>query len=128
MRERPEMDYLSNIVREFNERFGNIEWKDDDRLRRTIQEIHEAVSQDEEYLNAKRSGDRQNAQITHERKVVDRVQDIVFDYTEFYRWFTDNPEVKKWLCDLLFKMDYDRPAPVPPVNRSASGRQTPLGL
>lgn len=126
--ERPEMDYLSNIVREFNERFGNIEWKDDDRLRRTIQEIHEAVSQDEEYLNAKRSGDRQNAQITHERKVVDRVQDIIFDYTEFYRWFTDNPEVRKWLCDILFKMDYDRPAPVPPINGPPPGGQVPLGL
>ncbi len=109
-KETPEMDYLSNIVRDFNERFSPGNWTDEDRVRRTIQEIGEAVSQDEEYQNAKRSGDRQNAEITHRKKVENKVSEIVGDYAEFYRWFFDNPEVRKQLCAVLFKMDYDQPA------------------
>ena len=34
----PEMDRLSNIVREFNDRFGNIEWKDQDKIEKVIAE------------------------------------------------------------------------------------------
>ncbi len=32
----PEMDRLSNIIRESNDRFGNIEWKDQDKIQRVI--------------------------------------------------------------------------------------------
>ena len=34
----PEMDRLENIIREFNDRFGNIEWKDRDRIDGVIAE------------------------------------------------------------------------------------------
>ena len=34
----PEMDRLSNIVRDFNDRFGSIEWKDQDKIERLISE------------------------------------------------------------------------------------------
>ena len=34
----PEMDRLSNIVKDFNERFGNIEWKDKDKIEKVISE------------------------------------------------------------------------------------------
>ena len=32
----PEMDRLSNIVRDFNDRFGNVEWKDQDKIEKAI--------------------------------------------------------------------------------------------
>ena len=34
----PELDLLSNIVREFNDLFGNIDWKDADKMGRVIAE------------------------------------------------------------------------------------------
>ena len=34
----PELDRLSNIVRQFNELYGNIDWKDADRIRKAISE------------------------------------------------------------------------------------------
>ena len=34
----PEMERLSNIIREFNDRFGNIEWKDQDKIEKVIAE------------------------------------------------------------------------------------------
>jgi hypothetical protein len=32
-----EMDPLSNIAREFNEMFGHIDWKDEDKIRQTLE-------------------------------------------------------------------------------------------
>ena len=34
----PEMERLSNIIKDFNDRFGNIEWKDQDKIERVIAE------------------------------------------------------------------------------------------
>jgi type I restriction enzyme R subunit len=105
----PQMDLLSVIIQTFNERFGDIEWTDNDKLRRFLfNDLPKEVSKDEEYQNAKMYSDRQNAKITHEKKVVDKFQEIIFDHTELYRKFTDDPEFKKWLCDILFDMDYNK--------------------
>jgi type I restriction enzyme R subunit len=105
----PEMDVLSSIIQDFNTRYGT-DWTDNDRIRRFLfEDLPDAVSKDVEYQNAKQSGDRQNAQITHEKKVVAAFQDIIFDDTELYRKFTDNAEFRQWLCDRLFRLDYDPP-------------------
>ncbi len=34
----PELDQLSNIIKAFNDQFGNIEWKDADKIRKVIAE------------------------------------------------------------------------------------------
>jgi type I restriction enzyme R subunit len=109
-RETPEMDYLSNIVREFNERWGT-DWTNADRVRRFLfEDLPQEVGKDEEYQNAKSSGDQQNARITYVKKIEDKFQDHIFDQTELYRKFTEEPEFKKWLVDRLFAMDYRQAA------------------
>ena len=55
----PEMDLLSNILSDFNDMFGNIEWKDADNVRRQILEIPAMVSRNEKYQNAMRNSDEQ---------------------------------------------------------------------
>jgi len=105
----PDLDFLSNIIQEFNQRFGSIFKADKERVRRfLLEELPREVSQDEEYQNAKNSSDRQNARITFEKKLENAFQDFIFDHTEAYRQYTDNPEFKSWLDDTLFEMDYDR--------------------
>jgi len=109
-RETPEMDYLSNIVREFNERWGT-DWANTDKIQRFLfEDLPLEVGKDEEYQNAKNSRDQQNARITYEKKIKDKFQDHIFDQTELYRKFTDDPEFKKWLVDRLFAMDYRQAA------------------
>ncbi len=104
----PQMDLLSNILREFNE-FYRTEWTDNDRIRKFLfEDLPSEVSRDEEYQNAKRYSDRQNARITHENKIVHKFQEIIFSHTDLYRKFTDDPEFHKWLCETLFRMDYDQ--------------------
>jgi type I restriction enzyme R subunit len=60
----PEFDRLSNIIRAFNDQFGNIDWKDADKIRRVIaEEIPAKVAADRSYQNAMKHSDKQNARI-----------------------------------------------------------------
>jgi len=107
-RETPQMEYLSTIVQEFNERWGT-HWTDADKIRRFLfEDLPADVAKDEEYRNARQHSDRQNARITHERKVTDAFQNIIFDQTALYRLYTDNEEFRRWLLEALFRMDYER--------------------
>jgi type I restriction enzyme, R subunit len=64
----PEMERLSDILQTFNEQFGNVEWKDADKIRQVIaEEIPAKVAADRAYQNAMKHSDRQNARIEHDR-------------------------------------------------------------
>ena len=50
----PELDRLSNILKTFNDQFGNIPWTDADRVHKLITEdIPAKVAADTAYQNAK---------------------------------------------------------------------------
>ncbi|MGH3095377.1 MAG: hypothetical protein ACRDMV_05180 [Streptosporangiales bacterium] len=54
--------WLSNILRTFNDQFGNIEWTDADRVQRFItEEIPRKVAEDEAYQNAQKNNDLADA-------------------------------------------------------------------
>jgi type I restriction enzyme R subunit len=58
----PELDRLSNLLKTFNDQFGNISWTDADRVQRLItEEIPARVAADTAYQNAKKHSDKQNA-------------------------------------------------------------------
>ena len=62
-----EMERLSRIIREFNDRFGNVEWKDQDKIARVIShELPVKVSEDRAFQNAMANSDKQNARIEHD--------------------------------------------------------------
>jgi type I restriction enzyme R subunit len=64
----PELDRLSNILKLFNDQFGNIAWTDGDRIRKLVtEEIPAKVSADKAYQNAKKNSDKQNAKIEHDK-------------------------------------------------------------
>ncbi|RMG98462.1 MAG: type I restriction endonuclease subunit R, partial [Candidatus Dadabacteria bacterium] len=107
----PEMDRLSNIVREFNERFGNIPWTDADRVRRLItEEIPARVAADPAYQNARKHSDRQNARVEHDKALVRVMTAILQDDTELFRRFMDDEGFKRWLADTVFGLTYEEAA------------------
>ena len=64
----PELDRLSNILKTFNDQFGNIPWTDADRVHKLITEdIPNRVAADTAYQNAKKNSDKQNARIEHDK-------------------------------------------------------------
>ena len=107
----PELDRLSNIVKAFNDQFGNIEWKDADRIRQVIaEEIPARVSADRAYQNAMKNSDRAAARLEHDRVLQKVVISMLNDHTELFKQFSDNPSFKKWLADTIFGATYAEPA------------------
>ncbi len=106
----PELDHLSNILRAFNEQFGNIEWKDADKIRQVIaEEIPAKVAEDTAYQNAMKNSDRQNARIEHDNALQRVLVGLLADHMELFKQFQDNPAFKKWLADTIFSATYAPP-------------------
>jgi type I restriction enzyme R subunit len=104
----PELDHLSNILKTFNDQFGNIQWTDADRVRRLItEEIPARVSADTAYQNAKKNSDRQNARIEHDKALARVIVSLMKDDTELFKQFSDNESFKKWLTDTVFTATYE---------------------
>ncbi|WP_417067952.1 type I restriction endonuclease subunit R [Niveibacterium terrae] len=110
----PEIDKLSNIIRAFNDMFGNVEWKDGDKIRKVItEEIPARVAQDKAYLNAQANSDKQNAKLEHDKALNRVVLELLSDHTELFKQFSDNPSFKRWLTDMVFDSTY-HPGAIPP--------------
>jgi len=104
----PELDLLSNIVKTFNDQWGNIGWTDEDRIHRLIAEdIPSRVSADTAYQNAMKNNDKQNARIEHDKALARVVTAYVKDDTEFFKQFSDNESFRKWLSDSIFAVTYE---------------------
>lgn len=106
----PELDRLSNIIKGFNEHFGNVKWSDEDRVHRLITvDIPERVSADRAYQNAKQNSDKQNARIEHDNALGRVMNNVIKDDMELFKRFVDDESFKRWLTDTIFNMTYDRP-------------------
>jgi type I restriction enzyme R subunit len=87
-----ELERLSNIIRSFNDLFGNITWLDADRIRQLIAtEIPNKVAANAAYQNAKQNSDKQNARIEHDKALGNVIIGLMKDDTELFKQFSDNP-------------------------------------
>ena len=103
----PELDQLSNIIKAFNDQFGNIDWKDADKIRKVIaEEIPAKVAADAAYQNAMKNNDKKTARIEHDAALQRVMIDLLADHTELFKQFSDNPSFKKWLGDTIFGVTY----------------------
>lgn len=107
-RPEPEIDRLSNIIRTFNDIFGNIGWTDEDRVRLLItEEIPARVAADAAFQNARQNSDKQNARIEHDKALARVMTSLLKDDTELFKQFSDNPDFKRWLTDTVFALAYE---------------------
>lgn len=103
----PDVDKLSNIIKAFNDLFGNIDWKDGDKIRHVIaEEIPSRVAQDKAYQNAQANSDQQNAKLEHDKALKRVMLDLLQDHTELFKQFSDNPGFHRWLTDTVFSSTY----------------------
>ena len=102
------MDLLSNIISEFNDIFGNIEWKDEENVCHQVTKVIPAiVSKDESYQNAMRNSDEEGARLESERALQQAIFSIMADNMEIFKQYQDNPAFRKWLADIVFNMTYN---------------------
>lgn len=107
-RKEPTLDRLSSILKAFNDQFGNIKWADSDRIRKlATEEIPPKVAADKAYQNAKKHSDRQNARIEHDKALERVMTGVLKDDAQFYKQFSDNPDFRRWLTDMVFSMTYE---------------------
>ena len=102
-----EMERLSNIIRELNDRFGNVEWKDQDKIGRVIaEELPAKVAADKAYQNAMANSDKENARIEHDKALERAMTEILADHTELFKQFSDNESFSRWLREMTFAATY----------------------
>ena len=108
-RPEPEMDRLSNIVRAFNELFGDIAWEDGDRVRDLItRTIPSRVAADAAFRNARRNSDEANARIEHDKALLRVMTSLMRDDTELFKQYMDNAGFKRWMTDRVFELAYEQ--------------------
>jgi len=107
-----ELDRLSNILRQFNDLFGDVPWRDADRVRQLITEtIPARVAEDAAYKNAQRNSDRQNARIEHDKALLRVMTALMQDDTELFKQYMDNDGFKRWMTDAVFELTYSVAGP-----------------
>ena len=101
---------MSNIIKAFNDQFGNLDWKDKDRIEKVLaDEIPAKVSSDTAYQNAMQNNDKKTARIEHDAALQRVMLDLLIDHTELFKQFSDNLSFKKWLSDTVFGVTYQAP-------------------
>ena len=107
----PELDPLSNILRVFNDLFGDIDWDDADRVRQLItQTIPARVAADTAFLNARQNSDRENARIEHDKALRGVMISVMNDDTKLFKKFMDDSDFRRWMTDTVFGLAYEQEA------------------
>ncbi len=108
----PELDRLSNILKSFNDLFGNIPWSDADRVRQIVtKEIPARVEADRAYQNARLNSDAQNARVEHDKALGRVMTALLNDDTQLFKQFQDNDDFRRWLADTVFNLTYRSQSP-----------------
>ncbi len=103
----PQLEKLSNILKSFNDQFGNIPWTDADRIyKKIIEEIPPRVAADPAFQNARKNCDKQNAHIEHDKALGRVIVGMMKDDTELFKQFSDNEGFRRWLTDTMFGITY----------------------
>jgi type I restriction enzyme R subunit len=99
----PQMEYLSNLVKEFNERFGT-NFTNEDKVKKLTDDLMTDVAQDAEFENAFRNTDEQNARLTFEKVMKEKINDYFETNFDFYKAFNDNKEFQDYFINKMFEI------------------------
>lgn len=104
----PEYDFLEVILSDFNKRFGNILWKNKDRVLQILTEqIPQQLQADEDLLNIIEVSDKQQAKMSFEKKLERLIKALMFSQTEIYKKYMSDPDFKRqyseWGFDVMWE-------------------------
>lgn len=99
----PEMDHLSSIVKEFNDRFGT-EFSNEDKVRKMSKELLQDVVNDVEFVNSFNYSDEQVAKITFEQVLKSKLINHIDSNFEVFKEFNDNPDFRKFFTNEMFNI------------------------
>lgn len=100
----PELDTLENILNVFNQRFGDIDWTDKDKVNEILtQQIPADMKADSKIMDAiTTSPDKQNAKISSDKKVEELMQQYLFTQTEIFKKFSTDQDFQRRYKEFIF--------------------------
>ena len=100
----PELDTLENILNAFNQRFGDVDWTDKDKVNEILtQQIPADMKADGKIMDAiNTSPDKQNAKISSDKKVEELMQQYLFTQTEIFKKFSTDQDFQRRYKEFIF--------------------------
>jgi type I restriction enzyme R subunit len=100
----PELDTLENILNAFNQRFGDIEWTNKDKVDEILtKQIPADMKADSKIMDAiTTSPDKQNAKISSDKKLDELMQQYLFTQTEIFKKFSTDKNFERRYKEFIF--------------------------
>jgi type I restriction enzyme R subunit len=113
-----ELDTLENILNAFNQRFGDIDWTDKDKVNEILtQQIPADMKADTKIMDAiNTSPDKQNAKISSDKKVEELMQRYLFTQTEIFKKFSTDEDFRRRYKEFIFDTLWAQQRKQPPIN------------
>ncbi|MBN2560395.1 MAG: type I restriction endonuclease subunit R [Phycisphaerae bacterium] len=100
-----DVDALSEIIRQLNERFGT-DFTEEDKV--FIEHLEVKLDGNRALEASVRVNTPENARLTFDHVVSDQLQDMIDTNFKFYKQVTDNPRFAQFFLAWLFERYYDR--------------------
>ena len=98
----PEMEYLSNILDEFNALYGHLDWQNSQEVIEQINQLPGRVAAVESFVNTARNSTPQNAEIESNNAMETIVLGLLTERTEFARNYFENPQFRAFINQRIF--------------------------
>jgi type I restriction enzyme R subunit len=95
-----DLEPLSLIIRELNQRFGT-DFSEEDRV--FIRQLEDRLAEEPALAASVRANTPENARLTFDQIVTDRLQDMVDVNFKFYKRVTDDQQFSRFFLDWLFE-------------------------
>lgn len=99
----PELDRLSNILKNFNDQFGTLFTDGDRIIKRIRDDVAPKVAADEAFQNAKRNTPG-TAKLEHDKALARVMLELLKDDTEVYKQFVQNESFKRFITDMVYQI------------------------
>ena len=99
----PELDRLSNILKQFNDQFGTLFTDADRIIKRIKDDIAPKVAADQAYRNAQQNTPN-TARLEHDKALQTAMLELLKDDTEVYKQFAQNESFRRFVTDMVFEM------------------------
>lgn len=104
-----EKEFLQEIIAEFNKKWGDAEFvKNDNVIKAVFEDIPNKISIDKEYISATSQADAQNSKIAFDSIAKNKLQDLVFDHTNFYKKLEEDKDFERDILGMMFKVVMDK--------------------
>jgi type I restriction enzyme R subunit len=119
----PEFEKLSSILEEFNATYGGIQWEHPEEAIEQIKSLPSRLAGNENFANAVRRSDAQNAEIESNNALFDIVASLLSEKTEFARNYFDNPKFQAFINQRVFNQAFHQVSNLNGKDSACSGKE-----